>query len=129
MVGPVAGRDKIDARWARRKSDPNLGFLLGWAIGPLLVLECFRTKLIHYYLPAIPACALLTAWLVLSVTAEGVNIEALNARPSGDGALLVGIALTIGVVDLVAGTTVAAHRCDWRWNARVHRRHHRSARW
>ncbi len=51
--------------WQRRKSDPNLGFLLGWVIGPLLLLECFRTKLIHYYLPAFPACALLTAWLVL----------------------------------------------------------------
>jgi 4-amino-4-deoxy-L-arabinose transferase-like glycosyltransferase len=91
--------------WMRRKSDPNLGFLLGWAIGPLLLLECFRTKLIHYYLPAIPACALLTAWLVLSVTAEGVNIR---RRPLGRLAmsLLVGIAL-VGVVALVAGTTVA----------------------
>jgi 4-amino-4-deoxy-L-arabinose transferase-like glycosyltransferase len=91
--------------WMRRKSDPNLGFLLGWAIGPLLLLECFRTKLIHYYLPAIPACALLTAWLVLSVTAEGVNIR---RRPLGRLAmsLLVGIAL-VGVVVLIAGTTVA----------------------
>jgi hypothetical protein len=70
-----------------------------------LLLECFRTKLIHYYLPAIPACALLTAWLVLSVTAEGVNIR---RRPLGRLAmsLLVGIAL-VGVVALVAGTTVA----------------------
>jgi 4-amino-4-deoxy-L-arabinose transferase-like glycosyltransferase len=91
--------------WMRRKVDPNLGFLLGWAIGPLVVLECFRTKLIHYYLPAFPACALLTAWLVLSVCAEGVNIR---RRPLGRLAiaLLVGIAL-VGIVVLVAGTTVA----------------------
>ena len=90
----------------RRKSDPNLGFLLGWAIGPLLLLECFRTKLIHYYLPAFPACALLTAWLVLSVTAEGVNIR---RRPLGRlaMALLVGIGL-VGIVVLVAGTTLVA---------------------
>ncbi len=91
--------------WMRRKSDPNLGFLLGWAIGPLLLLECFRTKLIHYYLPAFPACALLTAWLVLSVTKEGVNIR---RRPLGRlaMALLVGIGL-VGSVLLVATTTLA----------------------
>jgi 4-amino-4-deoxy-L-arabinose transferase-like glycosyltransferase len=91
--------------WMRRKADPNLGFLIGWALGPLVLLECFRTKLIHYYLPSFPACALLTAWLVLSVTAEGVNIR---RRPLGRLALalLVGIAL-VGIVVLVAGTTVA----------------------
>ena len=90
--------------WMRRKADPNMGFLLGWAIGPLLLLECFRTKLIHYYLPAFPACALLTASLVMSVAAEGVNIR---RRPFGRlaMALLVGIAL-VGVVLLAAGTTL-----------------------
>ena len=90
--------------WVRRKSDPNLGFLLGWAIGPLLLLECFRTKLIHYYLPAFPACALLTAWLVLSVTTEGVNIR---RRPLGRlaMALLVGIGF-LGIVLPVAATTL-----------------------
>ena len=90
--------------WMRRKSDPNLGFLLGWAIGPLLLLECFRTKLIHYYLPAFPACALLTACLVLSVTTEGVNIR---RRPLGRVAmaLLIGIGF-VGIVVLVAGTTL-----------------------
>jgi 4-amino-4-deoxy-L-arabinose transferase-like glycosyltransferase len=90
--------------WLRRKLDPNLGFLLGWAVGPLLLLECFRTKLIHYYLPAFPACAVLTAWLVLSVTTEGVNIRRrLLGRVAM--ALLVGIAL-VGIVLLVAATTV-----------------------
>ena len=59
----------------RRKSSPALGFLLGWIIGPLVLFECFRTKLIHYYLPAFPACALLLAWLVLAVESEGVNIR------------------------------------------------------
>jgi 4-amino-4-deoxy-L-arabinose transferase-like glycosyltransferase len=90
--------------WQRRKSDPNLGFLLGWAIGPLLLLECFRTKLIHYYLPAFPACALLTAWLVLRVAAEGVNIR---RKPLGRLAiaLLVGIGL-VGIVLLGAAATM-----------------------
>src|SRR5262249_391951 len=51
--------------WARRRLDPALGYLLGWTIGPLILLECFRTKLIHYYLPAFPSCALLVAWLIV----------------------------------------------------------------
>jgi 4-amino-4-deoxy-L-arabinose transferase-like glycosyltransferase len=90
----------IVGAWMRRRSDPNLAFLLGWIIGPLLLLECFRTKLIHYYLPAIPGCALLISWLIRSVTAEGVNIR---RRPLGRLALalLVGIGLA-GIVLLVA---------------------------
>jgi 4-amino-4-deoxy-L-arabinose transferase-like glycosyltransferase len=90
--------------WLRRRSSPNFGFLLGWAIGPLVLLECFRTKLIHYYLPALPACALLVAWLVLSVSAEGVNIR---RRPLGrfGMALLVAIGLG-GVAVLFAAALV-----------------------
>jgi hypothetical protein len=65
----------IAGAWRRRSSDPNLGFLLGWAIGPLFLLECFRTKLIHYYLPAYPAWALLTAWLARTLIAEGANLR------------------------------------------------------
>ncbi len=90
--------------WQRRKSEPNLGFLLGWVIGPFVLLECFRTKLIHYYLPAFPAWALLTAWLVLRVAAEGVNIR---RKPLGRLAiaLLVGIGL-VGIVVLGAAATM-----------------------
>ncbi len=91
--------------WVRRKSNNQLGFLLGWAIGPLLLLECFRTKLIHYYLPAMPACALLLAWLVLSVSAEEVNIRRWPLGRLGM-ALLVGIGLA-GTVLLVAGAMIA----------------------
>jgi 4-amino-4-deoxy-L-arabinose transferase-like glycosyltransferase len=50
--------------WTRRRGNPDLGFLLGWALGPLIMLESVSTKLIHYYLPAYPAAALLVAWLV-----------------------------------------------------------------
>jgi 4-amino-4-deoxy-L-arabinose transferase-like glycosyltransferase len=90
--------------WIRRRSDSRFGFLLGWAIGPLLLLECFRTKLIHYYLPAFPACALLIAWLALSVSAEGVNVR---RRPLGGLglALLVGFGIA-GTVLLVAGAAI-----------------------
>jgi 4-amino-4-deoxy-L-arabinose transferase-like glycosyltransferase len=90
--------------WVRRRSDSNFGFLLGWAIGPLLLLECFRTKLIHYYLPAFPACALLLAWLVLSLSREEVNIR---RWPLGRLALalLVGLGLA-GTVLLLAGAAI-----------------------
>jgi 4-amino-4-deoxy-L-arabinose transferase-like glycosyltransferase len=61
--------------WRRRKESSDLGFLLGWAVGPLLLLEPTRTKLIHYYLPAIPALALLVGWLVEAVGREAVSIR------------------------------------------------------
>jgi 4-amino-4-deoxy-L-arabinose transferase-like glycosyltransferase len=87
--------------WLRRKSNHSLGFLIGWAIGPLLLLECFQTKLIHYYLPAFAACALLLAWFTGSIVADEVNIR---RRPLGrlGVALLVGIGLA-GAVGLSAG--------------------------
>ena len=45
--------------------DPRLAFLLGWLVGPLLMFEAVRTKLVHYYLPAYPAAALVlaSAWV------------------------------------------------------------------
>jgi len=57
--------------WSGRKETPLVGFLFGWVVGPLILLECVRTKLIHYYLPAVPAAALLVAWrLALSSDAK-----------------------------------------------------------
>jgi 4-amino-4-deoxy-L-arabinose transferase-like glycosyltransferase len=90
--------------WVRRKSGPKFGFLIGWAVGPLVLLECFQTKLIHYYLPAFAACALLLSWLTGSIAADEVNIR---RRPLGrlGLALLVGIGLA-GAVALAAGAVV-----------------------
>jgi 4-amino-4-deoxy-L-arabinose transferase-like glycosyltransferase len=87
--------------WVRRKKHPALGFLIGWAIGPLILLECFKTKLIHYYLPAFAACALLLSWMVGALASDEVNIR---RRPLGRLALalLVGIGLA-GAVALSAG--------------------------
>jgi 4-amino-4-deoxy-L-arabinose transferase-like glycosyltransferase len=92
--------------WARRKVDPALGYLLGWTVGPLILLECFRTKLIHYYLPAFPSCALLVAWLVLSLAAEGVSVR---SRRLGrlSMAMLVGIGLALAII-LFAGAAIIA---------------------
>lgn len=90
---PVA----IFAAWTRRRSNPAFGFLLGWLVGPLIFLEVVRTKLIHYYLPAYPAGALLAAWLVVALLDAEVN---LRRWPLGriSMALLTGIGI---------GTTVA----------------------
>jgi 4-amino-4-deoxy-L-arabinose transferase-like glycosyltransferase len=95
----------IAAAWPHRKSNPDLGFLLGWAIAPLLVLECFQTKLIHYYLPAFPALALLTARLVDSRVSEGIPLRQTRLGRLGL-ALLVGIGLGCAAALMVALTRV-----------------------
>lgn len=63
------------AAWNRRKASPAFGFLLGWIVGPWLVLECFGTKLIHYYLPSFPACSLLVAWMIVEAARRGVSLS------------------------------------------------------
>jgi 4-amino-4-deoxy-L-arabinose transferase-like glycosyltransferase len=97
--------------WRRRKSNPDLAFLLGWAIGPLLLLECFQTKLIHYYLPAFPALALLVARLV-----GWLETEATPLRQSRLGRLGLALLVAIGV-SLAAGLVVALPLVPWglRW--------------
>ena len=82
--------------WRRRKQDPTLAFLLGWVIGPLILLECVQTKLIHYYLPSYAALALLAAWLVVSVVREEVALRRWTLGRLGQG-MLGGIGLAAGV--------------------------------
>ena len=87
--------------WTQRKVDPASGFLLGWIIGPMLVLECVSTKLIHYYLPAYPACALLVAWWVVEAARLGM---ALTRWPLGRlGIKLIGAIAIGGVAGLLGG--------------------------
>lgn len=89
------------AAWKLRRSRPELAFLLGWVVGPWLVLECFQTKLIHYYLPALPACGLLAAWMIHEVAREAVPLARLRlGRVSGGLLVGVGLGLTIGLVGL-----------------------------
>jgi 4-amino-4-deoxy-L-arabinose transferase-like glycosyltransferase/membrane-associated phospholipid phosphatase len=49
----------------RLLEDRRLAFLLAWLVGPLVMFEAVRTKLVHYYLPAYPAAALVlaSAWV------------------------------------------------------------------
>ena len=78
--------------WKRRAERKEFGFLMGWIVGPLILLECVRTKLVHYYLPAYPACALLVAHLVDSLKVEGANL-----RRWPFGRLALGLLAGIGI--------------------------------
>ena len=95
----------------RRRTSPAIGFALGWAIGPLIVLECVRTKLVHYYLPAYPACAMLVAWLVGTVaeSERGLRRWPLGRLATG---LLSGIGLILVVLAL-AGVALAPWSIKW----------------
>jgi 4-amino-4-deoxy-L-arabinose transferase-like glycosyltransferase len=87
------------AAWSRRRTSPAFGFLLGWIVGPWLVLECFQTKLVHYYLPCFPACSLLVAWLVVEGTRRGM---ALSDWPLGRlGSRLLGLMAIGAAVGLI----------------------------
>ncbi|HEX8201996.1 MAG TPA: glycosyltransferase family 39 protein [Isosphaeraceae bacterium] len=97
--------------WSRRRQRPEFGFLLGWVVGPLIVLECVQTKLIHYYLPAYPACALLAAWLVGAVADDVANLRRWPLGRLGLG-LLGGVGIG-GVVALVAGGVVLPGSLRW----------------
>jgi 4-amino-4-deoxy-L-arabinose transferase-like glycosyltransferase len=97
--------------WSRRRESPDFGFLLGWLVGPLLFLELVRTKLIHYYLPAYPAAALMGAWLVLAVARSEVNL-----RRWPLGRLSLGLLSGIGIglsVALLAGALVLPAAMRW----------------
>lgn len=93
----------LAAAWGRRRESARFGFLLGWVFGPLIVLECVRTKLIHYYLPAFPAWALLVAWLVVAVADSGSELRSWTmGRFAGwilhglSGLAAVGVGLAVG---------------------------------
>ena len=75
-------------------------------VGPLILLECVRTKLVHYYLPSYPACALLAGWVVVAVTREGVNVRRWPFGRLGL-ALLIGVGVGLTVV-FVAGSAAFA---------------------
>jgi 4-amino-4-deoxy-L-arabinose transferase-like glycosyltransferase len=97
--------------WSRRRESPDFGFLLGWLVGPLLFLEMVRTKLIHYYLPAYPAAALMGAWLVLAVARSEVNLRRWPLGRLSLG-LLSGIGIGVSVA-LLAAALVLPSSLRW----------------
>lgn len=97
--------------WTRRKTSSDLGFLLGWAIGPLLVLEPIRTKLIHYYLPGIPALALLVGWLIEAVARD---VASLRRWPGGRLAMgMLGGLAVAATAALIAGSFLVPMAMRW----------------
>ncbi len=92
------------AAWKRRREDANLGFLAGWILGLLVVLEIIRTKLIHYYLPAYAGSALMVGWFIESVANSGMN---LRRWPLGRMAMALLLGIGVGAVGaMVAGTVI-----------------------
>ncbi|MEW4569869.1 glycosyltransferase family 39 protein [Tautonia sp. JC769] len=83
--------------WRQRRQMPEAAFVLGWIIGPLLLLEVMRTKIIHYYLPAYPACALAVGWLIVALSRSELNLRRWTLGSTSLGLLAgVGIALSVG---------------------------------
>ncbi|MBV8432078.1 MAG: hypothetical protein JO244_13000 [Solirubrobacterales bacterium] len=67
----------------------------------MILLECAQTKLVHYYLPAYPACALLAAWLVETLGRAGINLRHCPLGRIGLGTFAaLGVGLTLALVHL-----------------------------
>ncbi len=99
------------AAWFRRRTNPGLGFAAGWMIGPLVMLELIRTKLIHYYLPAYAGCAFLAAWLIATVAGAEINLRRWPLGRLALGLLVgIGFAATFG---LIAGGVVVSGGLRW----------------
>jgi 4-amino-4-deoxy-L-arabinose transferase-like glycosyltransferase len=81
----------IRAAWTRRRDHSDFGFLLGWVVGPLIMFEIARTKLVHYYFPSYPALALLIGWYVAALAAGRVEAPTAKIRRLGLSSLLFGV--------------------------------------
>lgn len=88
--------------WRLRRESRELAYLCGWVLGPWILLELPRTKLVHYYLPAYPACAIVVAWFLDRVIAEGRNLRRFAAGRSSL-ALLGGVGSALAVALVAAG--------------------------
>ncbi|QDU64563.1 Undecaprenyl phosphate-alpha-4-amino-4-deoxy-L-arabinose arabinosyl transferase [Planctomycetes bacterium Pan216] len=70
----------IKRHWQQFRVDPRLAFLACWTVGPLLMFELVKTKLVHYYLPAYPALALIVASALVGRFAGRTGLSAFPAR-------------------------------------------------
>jgi 4-amino-4-deoxy-L-arabinose transferase-like glycosyltransferase len=97
----------LASAWLNRKQNPDFAYLLGWVVGPLVLLELVSTKLVHYYLPAYPAMALMSAHLISRVAASDIN---LRRWPLGRISLgiLAGLGISLSVALLAAGFVIPA---------------------
>jgi 4-amino-4-deoxy-L-arabinose transferase-like glycosyltransferase len=65
----------ISRTWSIRREDPRAAFLLGFIVGPLIILELISTKLVHYHYPAYAALAMLVGCTL-------AELEATTLRPN-----------------------------------------------
>jgi len=74
--------------------DRRWRFLVAWLAGPLVLLELYQTKLVHYWMPSYPAGVLLVVgWLFAAVPARRVGLA---------GRLLHGLGGAIAAAALLA---------------------------
>lgn len=90
-------------RWKDRWLAPGpVAYLVSWMIGPMLLLEMFRSKQIHYYAPAYPAFALLAGGYLAKVLAHqqawvaGRHAKILHALWFGMNLLISGSLAAVG---------------------------------
>jgi 4-amino-4-deoxy-L-arabinose transferase-like glycosyltransferase len=88
--------------WRERRSVPAVGFLAGWILGPLIMLELVRTKLIHYDMPAMPPMVLFAAWWL-----DRVAESQLNVRRWALGRFAAGLLCAVGMAIVVVVAAVA----------------------
>ena len=100
----------LAAAWVKRRETPLAGFLMGWLIGPLVLLECVRTKLVHYYLPAFPAAALRVGWFVAGLGAGAYLLPATLRPPFVVLAGVVAVGTAFALRELSAGRIERAVR-------------------
>ena len=103
VMDPETRRERIWGwmqGWLRPRSmPPQTAFVLAWIFGPLLVVEIMRTKLIHYYLPAVPAWGLLTGgFLAVLIEERAALADWVWGRYSLRSLLSFGIALGAGAI-------------------------------
>lgn len=60
----------------RIRHEPALCYLVAWLLGPMIVLELFQSKQVHYYAPAYPALALLLGGYAAAIARGSATLPA-----------------------------------------------------
>ncbi len=96
-----------------RLADRRQRFLLAWLVGPLVLLELYHTKLVHYWMPSYPAGVLLVVgWLFTAAPALRVGLGGRFVHALGGAALaaaLLALPFVISLPSVIpAGAAAAA---------------------
>lgn len=88
------------AIWTQRRQwlvDARLTFLACWALTTLVMFELVRTKLVHYYLPAYPALAIVLAHALVG-RREAMTVPLLPRRAIGWSMMGIGLGLVVTTI-------------------------------